>query len=104
MIGNPETRASSLTAATRKPGTELTPLPTADPPNGTSASAFAHVGMVSNRWSRTEAQARNSEPSVTGIASLRWVPPGLRDRSNSTAFFWKLEMSAWTASRSSVSA
>ena len=61
------------------------PVPTAVPPSGSSASRGS-VDSSRSMPSRTcAAYPPNSWPSVTGVASIRWVRPDLTTLANSSA-------------------
>ena len=68
-------RASS--AATRAPncGCVLSPVPTAVPPIASSCSGGRPRAIACSAWSSCATQPEISWPSVSGVASCRWVRP-----------------------------
>ena len=61
------------------------PVPTAVPPRGTSPTRASAPSMRSAPWLIWAANPPNSWPSVTGVASMRWVRPDLTTPLNSSA-------------------
>ncbi len=68
-----------------KPGGVLMPVPTAVPPNGSSASRGNDDSSRSMPRRSCAAYPPNSWPSVTGVASIRWVRPDFTTPANSSA-------------------
>ena len=60
-----------------KPFGALMPVPTAVPPRGSSPRRGSAARARSTPCSTAVAYPPNSWPSVTGVASIRWVRPDL---------------------------
>ena len=77
VTGSPViSRSVSITRAA-KPGGALRPVPTAVPPSGSSASRGSADSSRSTPYCTCASYPENSWPRVTGVASIRWVRPGL---------------------------
>ncbi len=72
-------------AVSAKRGSVFSPVPTAVPPRASSCRPGSVPRTVVSAWSSWATQPEMTWPSVTGVASCRWVRPTMTTPSNSAA-------------------
>ncbi len=101
----PVSSASTSITRAAKPGGVLMPVPTAVPPRGSSRTRGRTDSSRSAAYRTVAAYPPNSWPSITGVASMRWVRPDFTSPANSSALADRLRSRvARAGSRRSVTA
>ena len=74
----------------RSPAGVLMPVPTAVPPSGSSRTRGSTASSRSRASASVAAYPPSSWPSITGVASIRWVRPDFTSPENSSALARRL--------------